>query len=102
MTSRRAVIGGGAGAAVLAALGYRVWDRGVFSAGKALPYQPWNEWQGHAGEGSRRPLHAAILAASAHNTQPWIFEPKEDLITGLCGIAPAIWGCSIPSGGRCI
>ncbi|MGA7710514.1 MAG: hypothetical protein WCA81_01330 [Rhizomicrobium sp.] len=81
MTSRRAVIGGGAGAAVLAALGYRVWDRGVFSAGEGPAYQPWNEWQGHAGEGSRRPLHAAILAASAHNTQPWIFEPKEDSIT---------------------
>ena len=81
MTSRRAVIAGGAGAAVLAALGYRAWDRGVFSAGEGPAYQPWKEWQGHAGEGSRRPLHAAILAASAHNTQPWLFEPKEDSIT---------------------
>ena len=81
MTSRRAVIAGGAGAAVLAALGYRVWDRGVFSAGEGPAYEPWKEWQGHAGEGSRRPLHAAILAASAHNTQPWIFEPQDDSIT---------------------
>ena len=81
MTSRRAVIGGGAGAAVLAALGYRVWDRGVFSAGEGPAYEPWSEWQGHAGEGSHRPLHAAILAASAHNTQPWIFEPHEGSIT---------------------
>jgi hypothetical protein len=30
MTTRRAVIGG-AGAVLLAGLGYRVWDRGVFS-----------------------------------------------------------------------
>ncbi|MDE2184909.1 MAG: hypothetical protein KGJ78_17995 [Alphaproteobacteria bacterium] len=82
MPSRRGVIAGGAGAAVLAALGYRAWDRGVFSAGEGRAYAAWNEWQGHAGEGpARRPLHAAILAASAHNSQPWMFEPHEDSIT---------------------
>jgi hypothetical protein len=80
MVSRRTVIAGGAGAAVLAALGYRAWDRGVFpSEGPA--YEAWQEWQGHAGEGATRPLHAAILAASAHNSQPWLFEPKDDAIT---------------------
>jgi hypothetical protein len=82
VASRRAVIAGGAGAAMLAALGYRAWDRGVFSAGKGPAYEAWQEWRGHAGEDpARRPLHAAILAASAHNTQPWLFEPHEDLIT---------------------
>ena len=81
MTSRRTLIAGGAGAALLAALGYRAWDRGVFSAGEGPAFAPWQEWQGHAGEGSRRPRHAAILAASAHNTQPWIFEPHDNAIT---------------------
>jgi nitroreductase len=75
------MIGGGAGAAVLAALGYRAWDRGAFSASQSSAYDAWNEGQGHAGEGSTRPLHAAILASSAHNTQPWLFEPHDDSIT---------------------
>jgi nitroreductase len=81
MTSRRALIAGGAGAVLLAALGYRAWDRGVFSSGQGPAYAPWLEWQGHAGEGVRRPLHAAILAANAHDSQPWLFAPSEDSIT---------------------
>jgi hypothetical protein len=75
------MIGGGAGAAVLAALGYRAWDRGVFTPGQGPAYEAWQDWQGHAGEGVTRPLHAAILASSAHNTQPWLFEPHDDSIT---------------------
>jgi len=81
MATRRTMIAGGAGAAVLAALGYRAWDRGVFSSGEGPAYEAWQDWQGHAGEGSKRPLRAAILAASAHNSQPWLFEPQEDSIT---------------------
>ncbi len=81
MTSRRALIAGGAGAALMAALGYRVWDRGVFSSGAGEAFAPWQEWQGHAGEGARQPLHAAILAANAHDTQPWLFAPSENAIT---------------------
>jgi hypothetical protein len=81
MVSRRTVIAGGAGAAVLTALGYRARDRGVFTSGEGPAYAAWQEWQGHPGEGSKRPLHAAILAASAHNSQPWLFEPHEDSIT---------------------
>ncbi|MDE2109871.1 MAG: hypothetical protein KGJ79_01930 [Alphaproteobacteria bacterium] len=80
MASRRVLIAGGFGAAVLAALGYRAWDRGVFSSGQGPAFAPWREWQGRAGEGTRRPLHAAILAANAHDTQPWLFEPQEDSI----------------------
>jgi hypothetical protein len=75
------MIAGGAGAAVLAALGYRAWDRGVFASGQGPAYEAWSEWQGHPGEGAARPLHAAILASSAHNTQPWLFEPRGDRIT---------------------
>jgi len=81
MTSRRAVIAAGAGAMLLAGLSYRAWDRGVFSSGEGPAYEPWRDWRGHAGEGARRPLHAAILAANAHDTQPWLFAPSEDSVT---------------------
>jgi nitroreductase len=81
MVSRRGMIAGGAGAAVLAALGYRAWDRGVFTAGEGPAFAPWTEWQGQAGEGIVRPLHAAILAANPHDTQPWLFAPHGDSIT---------------------
>jgi hypothetical protein len=82
MVSRRNMIACGIGTGVLAALGYRAFDRGVFSAGQGEAYRAWSEWQGIAGEmPAKRPIHAAILAANAHNTQPWIFEPGEDAIT---------------------
>jgi len=71
-TTRRLVIGG-AGVALLGALGYRAWDRGVFEAGQGPAFRPWDEWRGNAGEGPRQPLHAAILAANPHDTQPWLF-----------------------------
>jgi nitroreductase len=71
-TTRRIVIGG-AGLAVLGALGYRAWDRGVFEVGEGPAFKPWEEWRGRGDEGTRQPLHAAILAANPHDTQPWLF-----------------------------
>ncbi len=81
-TTRRAVIGG-AGAVLLAGLGYRAWDRGVFSAGEGPAFWPWKHWRGHPGEGPRQTLRAAILAANPHDTQPWLFQPAGDSITVL-------------------
>ena len=37
MVSRRMMIAGGAGAAVAAGLGYRIWDRGVFAGPGGVP-----------------------------------------------------------------
>ena len=71
-TTRRVLIGG-AGVALLGALGYRAWDRGVFEVGEGPAYHPWKEWRGNPGEGPRQALHAAILAANPHDTQPWLF-----------------------------
>jgi nitroreductase len=82
MVSRRTVIAGGAGAAALAAgLGYRIWDRGVFAGPGGPAYAPWGEWRGHALDGIKRPLYAAILAANPHDTQPWLFEIGDETIT---------------------
>jgi nitroreductase len=81
-TTRRAVIGG-AGALLLAGLGWRAWDRGVFSAGEGPAFLPWKNWRGHPGEGARQPLHAAILAANPHDTQPWLFQIAGESIAVL-------------------
>jgi hypothetical protein len=72
MPSRRAVIAGGVGLA-LAALGYRAWDRGVLTGATGPAYLPWDEWRGSETDGNQRPLRAGIVAASPHNTQPWLF-----------------------------
>ncbi|HWA02795.1 MAG TPA: hypothetical protein VG819_04620 [Rhizomicrobium sp.] len=71
-TTRRIVIGG-AGLSLLGALGYRAWDRGALEAAEGGAFAPWREWRGTSADGPRQPLRAAILAASPHNTQPWLF-----------------------------
>lgn len=81
MVNRRVVISGGAGALVLGALGWRCYDRGVFAGASGPAYAAWDEYLGHPGEGIKRPLHGAILAANTHNTQPWLFSPADDSIT---------------------
>ncbi|MEJ1967461.1 MAG: hypothetical protein WDN03_02305 [Rhizomicrobium sp.] len=81
MVSRRMMIAGGAGAAVMAGLGYRVWDRGVFAGPGGPAYAPWDRWQGSIVDGIARPLSAAILAANPHDTQPWLFDARNDSIT---------------------
>ncbi len=73
MVSRRTLIAGGAGAAVVAGLGYRILDRGVFAGPGGPAYAPWERWQGRVIDGLKRPLAAAILAANPHDTQPWLF-----------------------------
>ncbi len=75
------MIASGAGAAVLAVLGYRVVDRGVFSGTSGPAYQPWGEWRGIPTDGERQPLRAAILAANPHDTQPWLFETHAQSIS---------------------
>ena len=68
----------GAAALAVAALGYRAWDRGAFGAPRGPAYSAWDEWRGTEADGNRRPLRAALLAASPHNTQPWRFAVSSD------------------------
>jgi nitroreductase len=83
MSTTRRVIIGGAGALLLGGLGYRAWDRGAFSAGEGPAFHPWRDWRGTSVDGPRQPLHAAILAANPHDTQPWLFAAQGASITVL-------------------
>jgi hypothetical protein len=59
---------------------WRAFDRGVFSAGEGIAYQPWNDWQTYKGEDPLALVGAAILAANPHNTQPWLFQVSNSRI----------------------
>ena len=83
MQTRRRLLASGAGVAALAlgGLGFRAWDRGVWSGGDGPAYAPWKDWQGNIIDGLKRPLRAAILASNPHDTQPWLFQIGDNAIT---------------------
>jgi len=66
---------------MLGGLGFRAWDRGVWSGGEGAAYAPWNNLEGSAADGAKRSLRAAILAANPHDTQPWLFQVRDNAIT---------------------
>jgi hypothetical protein len=73
--------GVGAGAVVIVASGGLTWralDQGVFAPGTGPAYEPWD-----LDMSSRDPMSlvgAAILAANAHDSQPWVFRIAPDQI----------------------
>ena len=78
MTRRRVLrVVGGAGAFVAVAAvvggGVRAVDQGVFATGEGPAYAAWGDWPGQSGDGPLNLVRAAVLAANAHNTQPWLF-----------------------------
>jgi len=98
--SRRTVLlGGGAGLLVLAAGGtlWRASDQGVFATGEGPAYDAWGDGAGTPGGGTLNLVRAAILAANAHDSQPWLFQvtPTEinvraDLRRNLGAIDPLL------------
>lgn len=73
--NRRSVLKGLGGVLVMAVGGgiYRAVDQGVFSVGEGPAYEPWRTWDKDSVVGPLAVVHAGILAANPHNTQPWIF-----------------------------
>jgi hypothetical protein len=78
---RRALLAVGGAALVLGGLAFRAWERGVWSGGEGAAYAPWYNLEASAADRITLPLRAAILAASPHNTQPWLFQVKDNSIT---------------------
>jgi len=60
-------------------LAKRLWRSGPWAVGTGVAYQAWHDWP--KTEGIRKLIHAAILAANAHDTQPWLFHASGDTIT---------------------
>lgn len=74
--NRRGALRALAGLSVLAA-GGGVWHAhatGAVGNGAASAYTPWHAWRSGADVGPLAIIRAGILAANAHNTQPWRFE----------------------------
>ena len=73
---RRSFLKGAGTLTVLVAGGgvWRAYDQGVFSVGEGAAYEPWQDWRGKLDDGPLVLVRAAILAASPHNTQPWLFK----------------------------
>src|ERR1700675_1706224 len=73
---RRSFLKGAGVVTVLVAGGgvLRAYDQGVFSVGEGPAYEPWQDWRSNSNDGPLLLVRAAILAASPHNTQPWLFK----------------------------
>jgi nitroreductase len=77
--SRRGFLKTLGGASALVAVGaagaltWRAADQGVFSTNRGPAYDAWQAWNDEAGGVPLNLVRAAVLAASAHNTQPWLF-----------------------------
>lgn len=73
---RRSFLKGAGVVTVLVAGGgvWRAYDQGVFSVGEGPAYEPWKDWRNDSPDGALALVRAAILAASPHNTQPWLFK----------------------------
>jgi nitroreductase len=73
----------GTGIVTVAVLGGGVWracDQGVFSVGEGPAYEPWKDWRSSGSDVPLALVRAAILAASPHNTQPWLFKITDSAI----------------------
>jgi hypothetical protein len=59
-------------------LAYRAYDQGVLAEGRGPAFRALENWKSYSGPQAL--VAAAVLAASAHNTQPWLFGLFDDHI----------------------
>ncbi len=71
---------GGVAAAGATGLLWRAHDQRLVGTGASVALEPWRAWRGDDAVGALALVHAAVLAASPHNTQPWLFEVAPDRI----------------------
>ena len=76
------IVGLGVGTLAFAGAGGLTWravDGGVFATGTGPAYAAWDQL-GPSGQGSLGMVRAGVLAANAHNAQPWHFRVATDRI----------------------
>lgn len=79
--SRRSILMGGAGIAIgLGAVSACADAEEMQNSRAAVAYEPWRSWKSDGAEGPRGLVRSAILAANAHDTQPWRFCAGADRI----------------------
>ena len=101
MDRRRFLRIAGVGAGTLAVTGaggltWRAVDKGVFATGTGPAYAAWNESRTPGG-GALGMVSAAVLAANAHNAQPWRFRVRGDRIDLFADTSRGL-GAMDPSG----
>ena len=72
----------GAGVVTIVAVGggiWRAWDQGLFNIDEGPAYEPWQDWR-NTKDSPLTLVSAAILGASPHNTQPWLFQVSDSSI----------------------
>lgn len=65
---------------VTGGLVYRAYDRGLFQIGQGPDFEAWDTWRSESVSAPLRLVRAGILAASPHNTQPWLFQVNDSSI----------------------
>jgi hypothetical protein len=82
LLGRREFLIGGAGAALLGTHAVRAAseDREPYVPNLRAAYEPWRSWRAAGIQSPLTVVHAAILAANAHDTQPWRFQIGSDRI----------------------
>lgn len=77
------IAGLGAGTVAVAGAGGLTWRavrEGVFATGTGPAYAAWDHQWNPPGRAALNLVRAGVLAASAHNTQPWLFQVDRDRI----------------------
>ncbi len=81
-TTRRNLLRGAGGVAIAAVAGgvWRAADQDLLGLRARDALEPWESWRGDDAEGPLALVRSAILAASPHNTQPWLFRVTPERI----------------------
>ncbi len=83
------LLGLGAGSLAVAGAGGLTWRAtraGVFATGTGPAYEAWQHWD-RPGGGVSNLIRAGVLAANAHNTQPWLFRAGNDRLDLFADLA---------------